>query len=224
MENNQKQLILLEDLGMMYLTEASKQKKRIGLYKCSCNKEFKAQTAHVKNGTTKSCGCLKGKMITESKITHGKANTRIFKIWASMRGRCYNKNNPRYRDWGGKGIIVCSDWNESFTNFYNWAINNGYGDDLSIDRINNNANYSPENCRWTTNAIQARNTRLLKSTNTSGYRGVYTSRDKFKAMICVNKKAIYLGQFDTKIDAAKAYDNYVTINKLEHTKNFEVND
>ena len=90
---------------------------------------------------------------------HCKAHTKLYKRWTSMKNRCYNKKDPRYNDWGGRGIVVCNEWKDDFEAFYNWSINNGYQDDLSIDRIDNNKGYSPDNCQWVDRKIQNRNTR-----------------------------------------------------------------
>ena len=220
MNNQENSLILIQDLGRIYPTEKSKQKTRMGIYKCQCGNEFRTTFQSVSLNKTKSCGCLKGKMITDSKIKHGQTHTRLFKIWARIKVRCYNKTNPRYNDWGGRGIIVCDEWRDNFKIFQDWAFNNGYSDNLSIDRIDNDGNYEPNNCRWATKEVQARNTRKIWRSNTSGYRGVYVSKNKFKSLICVDKKPIYLGLFNTKLEAAQAYDNYVIINGLEHTLNF----
>ena len=76
-----------------------------------------------------------------------------------MKNRCNNPNEPRYSDYGGRGITVCQEWLDDFMNFYNWAMENGYSDELSIDRINNDKGYSPDNCRWSTKKEQANNTR-----------------------------------------------------------------
>ena len=84
--------------------------------------------------------------------------TKLQAIWKSMKRRCYNENYIHYKYWGGRGIRVCDEWLNSFESFYNWAINNGYEEGLSIDRINNNGNYEPNNCRWTTMKVQANNT------------------------------------------------------------------
>lgn len=98
---------------------------------------------------------------TTSKIhtKHGKHNTRLYHIYYAMKNRCYNKDNNRYQYYGERGIVVCDEWLNDFQTFYNWAINNNYRDDLTIDRIDINGNYEPTNCRWVDIATQNRNTR-----------------------------------------------------------------
>ena len=90
---------------------------------------------------------------------HGLCHSRLYRIWKSMKVRCLNKNNKSYRDYGGRGISVCSEWQESFSSFYEWSINNGYKENLTLDRINFNGNYAPDNCKWSTLKEQMNNTR-----------------------------------------------------------------
>ena len=85
---------------------------------------------------------------------HGQRNARLYKIWCGIKYRCYNLNSNEYEIYGGRGIGLCKEWNNNFEEFYKWAIANGYKDDLTIDRINVDGNYTPENCRWTTMKIQ----------------------------------------------------------------------
>ena len=95
-------------------------------------------------------------------IKHGKRNTRIYGIYQKMKQRCYNKNNSNYIRYGARGIKICDEWldkENGFINFYNWSMRNGYTDKLTIDRINNDGNYEPSNCRWVTNKIQSNNRR-----------------------------------------------------------------
>lgn len=90
-------------------------------------------------------------------IKHGLSYTRLYRIWHKMKDRCYNKNDNRYKNYGARGIKICEEWKNDFLSFYTWACNNGYKDTLSIDRIDNNSDYYPGNCRWTTTKEQTRN-------------------------------------------------------------------
>lgn len=95
----------------------------------------------------------------------------LYPVWQNMKSRCLNPNTESYSNYGARGITICDEWSDSFEVFEKWAILNGYNKNLTIDRINNDGNYDPFNCRWVSRTIQARNTRVLKSTNMSGYRG-----------------------------------------------------
>ena len=206
--------IFLEDLGMRYPTENSKRKYRYGLYQCQyCGKELETIQQHVKGGDTTSCGCQSCKL-----PKHNLSRDRLYKIYQAMLQRCYNVKHPRYNDWGGRGIRVCEEWRTEFSTFVYWATANGYSQELTIDRIDVNKNYEPDNCRWTTRAIQSQNTRELTSRNKSGYRGVFHDINKgvYKVSISVSRKSIYLGSFKTALEAAKAYERYVRLNNLEH--------
>lgn len=136
----------------------SRHKKVLWRCRCSCGNERFVGTGELMSGGTKSCGCLKNELVRARMTTHGKINTRLYSIWGGMKSRCHNKNGPGYYDYGGRGITVCKEW-ENFDQFYEWAMKNGYRDDLTIDRIDVNGNYEPDNCRWITNAEQQRNKR-----------------------------------------------------------------
>lgn len=210
MNENQKPT-LIKDLGMMFPKETSKQKKRFGIYQCQCGAEFRTQTDDVKSGRTESCGC--------TRTTHGLSNHILFQTWKNMIERTSNPKYKAFRDYGGRGIAVCERWKD--VSLFIEDMQPSYQEGLSIDRIDNNGNYSPDNCRWETRTVQSRNTRLIRVDNKSGHRGVgfHKASGKWVARIGVNGKHKHLGLFTTAEEAAKAYDRFVIDNNLEHTIN-----
>lgn len=138
-----------------------KRKTRYFLCKCDCGKFKEVSFSHLNSGKTKSCGCSK---TNKHFIKHGLTNHKLYGVWSSMKQRCYDENKDRYKDWGGRGIKVCSIWKIDFLSFYNWAVNNGYYDGLQIDRIDNNGNYSPKNCHFVTAKENAKNRRKRSDT------------------------------------------------------------
>lgn len=134
------------------------------LCRCECGNEVIVLACSLKSGRTTSCGCFKKEKISFAKKTHGLTQARLYKIWKTMKARCYNPNNKKYKDYGARNIEVCDEWKEDFQNFYDWSITNGYDEnaergEYTIDRIDVNKGYFPENCRWITNKEQQRNKR-----------------------------------------------------------------
>ena len=174
---------------------------RRAIYKCPvCNKEKELGIYHVSVNKPKKCrSCT----VTERNMKHGKSKSRLYRIWQGMKSRCMISSASGYKNYGGRGIFVCKSWSDSFEEFYSFAINNGYDDNLEIERINNNDGYHPSNCIFVRTSVNAKNKRLYKNNNT-GFRGVVSVRKKFTSSIRENGKNIHLGTYPT---AEEAYIN-----------------
>ena len=133
---------------------------------CDCGNIVEVGGCELKNGNTKSCGCWNVISARQRFTTHGLSKTRLYRIWCRMKDRCYNPNDKRYNDYGGRGIRVCDEWLNDFMAFREWALENGYDENApfgqcTLDRANNNEGYFPFNCVWSTIAQQNRNKRNI---------------------------------------------------------------
>ena len=149
---------VIQDLG---IEQRDNYSVHVVLARCDCGRIKKVQRSHLISGHIKSCGCYNAEKSKHTMSTHGQSSTRLYGIWKDMKKRCSNPNHIGYKNYGGRGISVCAEWN-SFDLFYQWAINSGYDESLSIDRIDVDGSYSPQNCRWATRIIQSNNTRKQK--------------------------------------------------------------
>jgi hypothetical protein len=134
---------------------------------CDCGKELIVQGSHLIDGHTQSCGCLNKERTSEASIVHGLTGSSEYGAWSRMKDRCFNKNNPDYSRYGGRGITVCDRWKDSFENFYEDMGSCPEG--TSLDRIDNNGNYEPANCRWATQLTQMNN---IRTNRVVAYQGV----------------------------------------------------
>lgn len=132
------------------------------LCQCDCGNFKEAEASNLKTGTTNSCGCDKRKKQVLASTKHNQSKTRIYRIWSGLKQRCNNKKSKTYKYYGGRGIKVCEKWQKNFEIFRDWAIQNGYQEGLTIDRIDPNGNYEPANCRWISNFEQQHNKRNNK--------------------------------------------------------------
>ena len=161
--------------------------RRYWLCECDCGKRTIVRRDCLLSGHTTSCGCYHAEIIDGLAIRGGLSSTRLYNIWCGLIGRCTREDHRHYRRYGGRGITVCEDWLD-FEQFYTWAIENGYEPGLSIDRINNDDGYYPENCRWADQITQANNT----STNRYiTWNGISHTIAEWARLLGVNYHAFY---------------------------------
>lgn len=137
--------------------DCDNQRRKV-ICQCDCGNIVSVRLDHVKSNRTKSCGCLRKQVL----LKHNLSQSRLYQIWEGMIQRSYNKKSSNYKNYGGRGITVCDEWLNDFVTFKDWAINNGYNDKLTLDRITVNGDYKPSNCRWVTMKEQSNNKRNNK--------------------------------------------------------------
>ncbi|MCP4988678.1 MAG: hypothetical protein GY928_22295 [Colwellia sp.] len=153
-------------------------------------------------------------------IKHGDSYKRLYRIWSGIKQRCNNKKCVIYNRYGGKGIKIYKKWNDSYVEFRDWALVNGYKNNLTIDRVNNKKGYYPGNCRWATD--QQQNTNMPKlSTNTSGYTGLSWSKKdrRWLCVISIKNKSKRIGAYKTQKEAVMARNKFIKKHKLNHATN-----
>ena len=141
---------------------SNKNGRALWLCQCDCGNKKVVLGNSLLNNATVSCGCYNSEQAKKRRTKHSMSYSNLYKVWGGMKTRCYNKKFIYYCNYGARGITICNEWKTNFIAFYNWAINNGYKEGLTIDRIDNDGNYEPSNCRWITRAEQNRNQRKTK--------------------------------------------------------------
>lgn len=139
--------------------ENDKHGNAVWLCRCDCGNEKNVVGRSLRSGVVVSCGCYHKDDIRVRETTHNESKTRLFHIWQKMKSRCYNAKNKFYSYYGGRGISVCDEWKDDYSAFSAWSKSNGYDDTLTIDRIDHDGNYCPQNCRWVSRKVQQNNTR-----------------------------------------------------------------
>lgn len=201
---------LIKDLGMQFATPNSKKKSRFAIFKCKqCKKEVTKSVLSVKTGNSilcKSCRTI------NRNTTHNMSYSKYYYRWNNMKNRCYRKDDKHFQDYGGREITVCDEWRNDFESYFSYIskLDNAFKDGFSIDRINNDGNYEPDNIRWANATTQNFNKRIQKN-NTSGIKGIHFDKrysNYIPRITTGNRKRIELGRFKTIEDAKKCLYEY----------------
>lgn len=206
-------------LTVIERVENSKDNRTQWLCVCDCGNKKYIIGKNLREGKTKSCGCLlkeKAKIINKK---HGMRYTRLNNIWNSMKQRCNNSNDKNFNYYGGRGIKVCKEWldkENGMINFYNWAMVNGYKENLTIDRIDVNGDYEPSNCRWVTQKVQSNNTR---ANHYITYNNETHTIAEWSEILGINRYTLYTRINMLKMPISKAFTQPVKIINQEYRRN-----
>lgn len=190
---------------------------RVATFMCRCGKEFTTTLSCVTRGMTQSCGCYGKEQVRKALTTHNCSKTTLYKTWASIKSRCYNKNSAPYMYYGNRGIVMSDEFKNDAKLFLDYIRSlpdyrkKGY----TLDRIDNDGNYERGNLRWASILVQNANRNKPKM-NSSGYAGVYLHRGRLEVYIKINSINNYIGAYATPEEAAIARDTYIIKNKLPH--------
>ena len=175
------------------------------LCKCDCGKETYSIGTHLKSGHKRSCGCLHDDLsrerLTKMNETHGESKTRLYNIWTDIKKRCYRKTFWAYDRYGGRGITLCKEWHD-YPTFRDWCTNNGYAENLTIDRIDNDKGYSPDNCRWVDRKTQANNKSNVRLIT---YKGKTKTVAEWAEILGLNYTTLYGRIFNYNIPVEEAF-------------------
>lgn len=176
---------------------------RMWICKCDCGNTLVCDTNRLRQGITKSCGCLRREIARKRSISHGKSKTKLYHVWTSMKGRCFRESDNAYKNYGKRGIGMCEEWINDFNAFHEWAITNGYKEGLTIERIDNDSGYFPDNCKWIPRKEQSRNRR---SCHYITYHGETKTLSEWSRLLhidreCVRNREAELGDGSLAIEA-----------------------
>lgn len=203
-------------LVRQFLSDKTGSKRLMGVFRCpACSVEFEGRMDRI-NVMTGSCIPCANKSAGKKRSTHGfnNTNSRLHVTWANMKRRCVNPRGTEIHKYAG--VTLCDEW-MNFEPFMKWSLENGYTDQMTIDRIDPNKGYSPDNCRYVDYNVQAANRRMTDK-NTSGHVGVSWDRSKWVAKVQWKGKQIHLGRFENIDDAVKARNDYLSANDLPHLR------
>jgi hypothetical protein len=222
----------LSTVTRVYGSDPKFKRRVFYLFKCDCGNFKTVARDNVKNGHTKSCGCL----VIDTSIDaiekynkdsgsecHGQSGSSLYNRWQNIKARCYKPSSNRYYAYGARGVVVCDEWRSSFTKFLEWSCANGYEEGLQIDRIDTDGNYEPSNCRWVTPAQNAKNKNSYRGS--SKYKGVSWAKhvEKWHSYIRVDGVLLTLGYFNSEEDAGLAYNAAATEHFEEFAKLNKIN-